>query len=86
MFKPILAIFDTALKKGCFGLIRTYQWVLSPVLGKRCRFYPTCSQYAVEALQKHAVFYALWLIGKRLLKCHPFGASGYDPVPKNREK
>ena len=84
MFKRILAILDRTLKTGFLGLVKAYQWLLSPVLGKRCRFYPTCSQYAVESLQTHSVFYALWLIGKRLLKCHPFGASGYDPVPENR--
>lgn len=87
MLQNILAILSHALKAGCIALIKAYQWLLSPVLGQRCRFYPTCSQYAVEAMRAHQPFYALWLIAKRLVKCHPFGGSGYDPVPsKSVEK
>jgi uncharacterized protein len=62
-------------------IIRQYQRFVSPLLGQNCRFYPTCSQYAVEAIGKHGVLvgasYALW----RILRCHPFSAGGYDPVP-----
>jgi uncharacterized protein len=61
--------------------IRLYQRVLSPWLPHRCRFTPTCSQYTVEAIQKHGVVRGLWLGARRLLKCHPFHPGGYDPVP-----
>ncbi|MDN5873236.1 MAG: membrane protein insertion efficiency factor YidD [Sinobacteraceae bacterium] len=62
-------------------LIRIYQRLISPLLGPRCRFYPSCSQYAVEAIRVHGVFrglaYAVW----RLVRCHPLNPGGYDPVP-----
>lgn len=61
--------------------IRFYQYCISPLLPPTCRFTPTCSQYAIEALKKHGPIYGLWLITKRLLRCHPWGGSGYDPVP-----
>lgn len=62
--------------------IRVYQRFLSPFLGKNCRFYPTCSEYAVQALEEYGVVRGLWLTGKRILKCHPFHPGGYDPVRK----
>lgn len=58
-----------------------YRIVISPVLGPRCRFYPTCSEYALNALNHYHLGKALWLISKRLLKCRPFGSCGYDPLP-----
>jgi putative membrane protein insertion efficiency factor len=61
-------------------LIRCYQWLLSPVLGANCRFYPTCSAYAVEALRLYGTCRGLWLGGRRLCKCHPWHPGGYDPV------
>jgi putative membrane protein insertion efficiency factor len=63
------------------ALIKLYQWIVSPVLGPKCRFTPTCSQYAIEALKKHGVFKGLWLTVRRLSRCHPWGGHGYDPVP-----
>jgi putative membrane protein insertion efficiency factor len=63
------------------GLIRLYQLVLSPWLGRQCRYEPTCSVYATEALEQHGVRRGLWLAAKRLSRCHPWGSSGYDPVP-----
>jgi uncharacterized protein len=63
------------------ALIKLYQWIISPMLGPKCRFTPTCSQYAIEALKKHGVFKGLWLTVKRLSRCHPWGGHGYDPVP-----
>lgn len=63
------------------ALIKIYQWVVSPILGPKCRFTPTCSQYAAEALKKHGVLKGLWLAVKRVSRCHPWGGSGYDPVP-----
>jgi putative membrane protein insertion efficiency factor len=62
-------------------LIKIYQKIVSPVLGPQCRFTPTCSNYAVEALKKYGVFKGTWLAVKRISKCHPWGGSGYDPVP-----
>ena len=62
-------------------LIKIYQWVISPWIGPKCRYTPTCSHYAVEALKKHGVFKGLWLAIKRISRCHPWGGSGYDPVP-----
>ena len=62
-------------------LIKLYQVTLSPLLGPKCRFTPTCSQYAIEALKKHGVIKGLWLAIKRISKCHPWGGHGYDPVP-----
>ena len=61
--------------------IKIYQTIISPLLGPSCRFTPTCSQYAVEAIQKYGPFKGSCLSFKRILKCHPWGGSGYDPVP-----
>lgn len=61
--------------------IRGYQLAISPLLPRSCRFQPTCSHYAVEALQRHGPWRGLLLAGRRILKCHPWGPSGYDPVP-----
>lgn len=63
------------------ALIRIYQWGISPLLGPRCRFTPSCSHYAVEALQKHGLFKGLWLAMRRIARCHPWGGHGADPVP-----
>ncbi len=61
--------------------IRFYQRFISPLTPPVCRFTPTCSQYAIEALRKHGPVKGLWLAVKRVLRCHPWGGSGYDPVP-----
>jgi len=63
------------------GLIRLYQLTLSPWLGRQCRYEPTCSNYAAEALTRFGVRRGVWLAAKRLARCHPWGRSGYDPVP-----
>jgi putative membrane protein insertion efficiency factor len=62
-------------------LIRAYQLVLSPLLGPRCRFYPSCSQYAIEALESHGALRGSWMSAKRICRCHPFNPGGFDPVP-----
>ena len=69
------------MKRVLLLLIRLYQKYLSPGLPRRCRFSPTCSQYALEALRKYGPLKGLWLALRRLSKCHPWGGSGYDPVP-----
>ncbi len=61
--------------------IRFYQRFISPLMPPACRFTPTCSQYAVEALRKHGPAKGLYLAARRILRCHPWGGSGYDPVP-----
>ncbi|MCF0163986.1 MAG: membrane protein insertion efficiency factor YidD [Bacteroidales bacterium] len=62
-------------------LIRFYKICISPYLGNNCRFTPTCSQYAAEAIKKYGIFKGGYLAARRLLRCHPWGGSGYDPVP-----
>lgn len=62
-------------------LVKCYQYAISPMLGAHCRFTPTCSQYAVEALAKHGAAKGIWLSVRRLSRCHPHHAGGYDPVP-----
>lgn len=66
-------------------LIRCYQVILGPLLGGHCRFDPTCSRYALEAYRVHGPVRGSWLTLRRLLRCHPFGGHGYDPVPLPRE-
>jgi uncharacterized protein len=63
------------------GLIRVYQYTISPLLPPSCRFRPTCSQYAVLALQRYGVVKGGWLILKRISRCHPWGGCGDDPLP-----
>ena len=62
-------------------LVRIYQYTLSPILQPACRYSPTCSEYSIEALKKHGPFKGLYLSVKRIIKCNPWGGSGFDPVP-----
>lgn len=62
-------------------LIRGYQIAISPMLGNRCRYFPSCSEYAIEALEKHGMFKGGWLGVRRIGRCHPWQPGGYDPVP-----
>jgi uncharacterized protein len=62
-------------------LIKAYRYAVSPMLGERCRFHPSCSAYAAEALERHGAGRGLWLAGARLCRCHPWHPGGYDPVP-----
>lgn len=63
------------------SIIRAYQVLLSPFLGNHCRFTPSCSRYAIEAIEKHGSFRGTWLAVKRIARCHPLCDGGYDPVP-----
>ncbi|WP_136067709.1 membrane protein insertion efficiency factor YidD [Modicisalibacter radicis] len=63
------------------GLLKVYQYLISPLLGPRCRFWPSCSNYAIEALRLHGPARGGWLALKRIAKCHPWHAGGIDPVP-----
>ncbi len=67
------------------GLVRLYQLTLSPWLGMNCRFQPTCSAYAIEALESHGLLKGGWLALRRIARCHPWGGSGYDPVPVSED-
>ena len=62
-------------------LVRGYRYFLSPWLGNQCRFHPTCSEFALEALETHGALRGSWLAARRLSRCHPFHAGGIDPVP-----
>ncbi len=66
------------------ALIRFYQGAISPYIGPSCRYTPTCSEYALEAFQRHPWWRAAWLTIRRIGRCHPWGGSGYDPVPPPR--
>jgi hypothetical protein len=66
--------------------IKAYRLILSPLLGANCRFEPSCSSYALEALEKHGPLYGSWLIAIRIIKCNPWGGHGFDPVPTVKNK
>lgn len=70
------------LRRIPIGLIRVYQYTLSPVMPMSCRYLPSCSQYACEALARHGVLRGGWLALARIARCHPWGGDGYDPVPE----
>ncbi len=69
------------MRKILIWLIRAYQLLISPLFGNHCRFYPSCSQYAVEAIDRYGVLMGCWLALKRVLRCHPWHPGGVDPVP-----
>ena len=68
-------------RKALVVLLRIYQWTISPLLGPACRYEPSCSHYAVEAISRHGALRGSALATRRLTRCHPLGDSGYDPVP-----
>ena len=74
------------MQKILIAIVRAYQLLLSPVLGNRCRYHPTCSNYAIEALQAHGAARGLLLALKRLGRCHPWGGQGADPIPGARRR
>ena len=69
------------ISKGLIGFVRLYQLLVSPLLGANCRYQPTCSAYALEAIERFGPLHGSWIAVKRIARCHPFGGSGYDPVP-----
>ena len=74
------------MKKILILLIKLYQKFISPMFPAKCRFYPTCSQYTLEAIKEHGAIKGTYLGIRRILKCHPFHEGGYDPVPKKENK
>jgi uncharacterized protein len=76
-----MKIFKFLLIKFFVVPIRLYQILLSPLLGSKCRYVPTCSQYSIQAFEKHGVAKGFYLSVKRILSCQPLGGCGYDPVP-----
>lgn len=85
MLATISRSISQALIRAMVGVLKVYQWALSPFLGSNCRFYPSCSQYSIEALQHHGVLRGVWLTLRRLVKCHPYHSGGFDPVPLKQE-
>ena len=73
------------LAHGLRGLVAVYRYTLSPLIGGNCRYCPTCSAYAMEAIARHGGLAGGWLSLRRLLRCHPWGGSGLDPVPGTDE-
>jgi uncharacterized protein len=69
------------MKRALSALISAYQYALSPLSGPTCRFHPSCSSYALEALDRYGAFRGTWLALKRVSRCHPLHSGGYDPVP-----
>lgn len=78
---------NSTAQKIAIKLLRAYQKIISPMLGaNKCRFDPTCSHYAIEAINRYGAIKGSWLAGKRILKCHPLNPGGYDPVPLNKKE
>ena len=69
------------MKTLLIGAVRVYQYALRPMLGANCRFYPSCSDYAKEAIERHGALNGSWLATRRLCRCHPYHPGGFDPVP-----
>ena len=77
-----MTLYETCVR----GALRAYKLTLSPLIGRQCRFLPTCSEYAADALIGHGPWRGSWLAVRRLCRCHPLGGSGYDPPPPPRGK
>lgn len=78
----MLRALSTLFAWPLLGLIGVYRVAVSPWLGSNCRYNPSCSVYATEALRKHGAFRGSWLAARRISRCHPWGSAGYDPVPE----
>jgi uncharacterized protein len=91
-FSRVSGVLLRVPQGALIALVLFYRWILSPIKyaifgpGARCRYEPSCSAYALEALRRHGFFYGSWLAMRRLLRCHPWGACGADPVPPRKER
>lgn len=85
-FKGSKKILTKSFKLLLLGILKCYQWVISPIFPPACRYVPTCSTYAKHAIEIHGPFKGGWLAFKRFVTCHPLGGSGYDPVPPPLEE
>ena len=74
------------VQQVAIGVIRLYRYLISPLLGENCRFYPACSHYAMEAVESHGTLKGLWFSLRRLLRCHPWNPGGFDPVPRDKNE
>lgn len=67
------------------ALVKAYQLTLSPIIGRQCRYVPTCSQFAIDALREYGAARGIWMAARRICRCHPFAKGGYDPVPPRED-
>ena len=81
LFKVLFNFFKTIVGGIFIFIVRSYQLIISPLKPPSCRYTPTCSEYAIEAFKKYGPLKGLMLAGSRILRCHPWGGHGYDPVP-----
>ena len=81
MKKQIVSALLTPLVFMALGLIKVYQLFVSPLLGANCRYVPSCSEYAADALRQYGAIRGGWLALRRIMRCHPWGGSGHDPLP-----
>lgn len=80
-----MKMLSRSMRMVCLGLIRVYQLVLSPILGGACRYYPSCSEYAMQAIRRFGVIRGGWMGIKRIVRCNPWVAGGYDPCPAHNK-
>ena len=80
-WRYLITLPEVIIQRLLLGLIAVYRYALSPFLGQRCRFHPSCSAFAYEALKKYGAIRGSWLAVKRMCRCHPFHPGGHDPVP-----
>jgi hypothetical protein len=73
------------MRQILIALIKLYRYAISPYLAPSCRYTPTCSSYAIEAIERHGIFRGSWLAMRRVSRCHPWHEAGYDPVPENND-
>jgi putative membrane protein insertion efficiency factor len=86
MFREKMAAISLLPRKIVIVLLRIYRYLISPLLGQKCRFFPSCSCYAQTAIENHGVLRGGWLTLKRILRCHPLHEGGFDPVPEKERK
>ena len=79
-------MLNTMIRRAVLAVLRLYRYVISPVLPPSCRFVPSCSEYAMVSVERFGVRRGTWLAMRRVLKCHPWGPAGFDPVPGTPEK